>query len=254
MKRFILLFALTAAAAILMACAYAESGLQSDPMALPTDAPAPSFSLPEGYDPAAEEDSGSSSYASPLTYNDYGRAMYAGATPIPLDPIDMPTATPKPTLTFSYGAVTADKIGLYFEAPVGWGVDTSAEDTVLLQNPTAMDGINATITVRVYAVASSFKLADLRTELRSTLKTLGQYNFIKWSTTDLASRTLMKKDGFYADYEGTYYNGTAIYGRVMMALLDNNKVVMVHLSCPDGYFNSSYKAVINHLRDTMKQL
>ncbi len=40
----------------------------------------------------------------------------------------------------------------------------------------------------------------------------------------------------------------------MMALLDNHQVLMVHLSCPDGYFNSSYKGVINHVRETLKQL
>ncbi len=229
------------------------SNLQADPMALPTEAPSTAFSLPEGYDPASEEDnSGYSVYSS--AYNDYGCTLYAGATPIPLDPIDMPTPTPKPTLTFSYGLVTSDKLRLSFEAPVGWGIDASAADAVTLINQTALDGYNAYVTVRVYPVASSFKLADLRTELRDTLKELGQYNFAKWSTTDIATRTLLKKDGYYADYKGQYYDGTAIHGRVMLALLDNHQVIMVHLSCPDGYFDSSYKAVINHVRDTLKQI
>ena len=226
------------------------SNLQADPMAV--SAPSSSFSLPEGYDPASEEDNGSySPYAS--AYTSYDTSMYAGATPIPLDPIDMPTTTPKPTLTFSNGLVTLDNLRLSFEAPVGWGIDTSADDAVTLVNQNALDGYNAYITVRVYSVASSFKLADLRTELRNYLKELGQYNFAKWNPTDTATRTLLKKDGYYADYTGQYYDGTAIHGRVMMALLDNQKVIMVHLSCPDGYFESSYKAVINHVRDTLKQ-
>ncbi len=229
------------------------SGLQADPMALPTQAPSDSFALPEGYDPASEEDSGGYSVYS-SAYNDYGRTLYAGATPIPLDPIDMPTPTPKPTLTFSYGLVTSDKLRLSFEAPVGWGIDASANDAVTLINQTALDGYNAYVTVRVYPVASSFKLADLRTELRDTLKELGQYNFAEWHTTDTATRTLLKKDGYYADYKGRYYDGTAIHGRVMLALLDNHQVIMVHLSCPDGYFDSSYKAVISHVRDTLKQI
>ena len=232
---------------------YGALATQADPMALPTDAPSASFSLPEGYDPASEEDSGTYNVYS-AAYNDYGRSLYAGATPIPLDPIDMPTPTPKPTLTFSYGAVTADKLRLSFEAPVGWGIDTSADDAITLINQTALDGYNAYITIRVYSVASTFKLTDLRTELRNTLKDLGQYNYSKWSTTDIASRTLLKKDGYYADYEGKYYDGTAVYGRVMLALLDSHQVIMVHLSCPDGYFNSSYKAVIHHVRDTLKQI
>lgn len=232
---------------------YGALATQADPMALPTEAPSSSFALPEGYDPASEEDTGSN-YAYGAVYNDYGRNVYAGATPIPLDPIDMPTPTPKPTLTFSYGLVTSDKLRLSFEAPVGWGIDTSADDAVTLINQNALDGYNAYITVRVYSVASTFKLADLRDELRNTLKELGQYNFAKWSTKEIASRQLLKKDGYYNDYEGTYYDGTAIYGRVMMALLDTHQVIMVHLSCPDGYFNSSYKAVINHVRDTLKQI
>ena len=252
MRKLCLLMALI----LLASCAAATgalangSNLQADPMAVPTSTP--SFSLPEGYDPALEEDNGN--YNSGSAYDDYGRSLYAGATPIPLDPIDMPSPTPKPTLTFSYGLVTSDKLRLSFEAPVGWGIDTSANDAVTLVNQTALDGYNAYITVRVYSVASGFKLTDLRNELRNTLKELGQYNFAKWSTKEIASRQLLKKDGYYNDYEGTYYDGTAIYGRVMMALLDGNQVIMVHLSCPDGYFNSSYKAVINHVRETLKQI
>ena len=250
MKKLSLLLALMLVCLAALGGAYAD-GLQSDPLALPTNRP--DNSLPEGYDPASEEDS-ASYYAPGGAYNDYGRSMYAGASPIPLDPIDMPTPTPKPSLTFSYGQVNADNIHIGFECPAGWIIDTSAEDAVVLTNPTAYDGYNATLTVRVYSVASTFKTADLRGELKNTLKDLGQYNFAKWSTTELATRTLLKKDGYYADYEGTYYDGTAIYGRVMMALLDGSKVIMVHLSCPDGFFNSSYKSVINHVRDTLKQL
>ena len=247
MRKICLFLALALLVSATMVSAQA-SGLQSDPMAVPTTNP----TLPDGYDPAAEEDR-SSFYVQDNVYDDYGRAMYAGATPIPLDPIDMPTATPKPALTFSYGAVSADKIGLTFEAPAGWGIDNSAADAVMLVNPNALDGYNANLTVRVYSVASSFKLADLRTELKNYLKELGQYNYSKWNTKETANRTLLGKDGFYNDYEGTYYNGTKVYGRVMMALLDGNRVIMLHLSCPDGYFNSSYKAVINHVRDTLKQ-
>ena len=221
---------------------------QVDPMALPTNNP---NALPEGYDPASEEDTGSY-FVADTAYSDDGHALYAGATPIPLDPIDMPTPTPKPTLTFSYGPVTADKIKLTFEGPAGWGIDTSADDAVTLVNPNALDGYNANLTIRIYNVASTFKLADLRTELTNYLKELGQYNYSKWSTKNIANRQILGKDGYYNDYEGTYYNGTSIYGRVMMALLDGNKVIMIHLACPDGYFNSSYKAVINHVRETLK--
>ena len=231
---------------IVTACwAHAE---QSDPMSVPASS---NSGLPEGYDPASEEDHGV--YSGSGTYNDYGRSVYAGATPIPLDPIDMPTPTPKPAQTFTYGAVTADKIKLNFEAPVGWYIDNSADDAITLTDPNALDGFNASLTLRLYPVASTFRTADLRNELKNVLKELGQYNFASWTTTEMASRTLLKKDGYYADYHGTYYNDTAIYGRVMMALLDNHQIIMLHMVCPDGYFNNSYKAVVNHVRDTLSQ-
>ena len=263
MKKSLLMVALALTVALLTGCAAnnqtfpdantAPANAQRDPLAVPTEAPSLSFDLPEGYDPASEE-GGGENYSDGLIYNDLGRALYAGATPIPLDPIDMPTPTPKPTLTFSYGLVTSDKLRLSFEGPVGWGIDESAADAITLINPNELDGTNATLTVRVYSVASSYKLNDVKTDLRNMLKELGQYNFASWKPTNIDSRKIMQKDGFYANYEGVYTNGTAIYGRVMMALLDNNQVIVIHLMCPNGYFNSSYKAVIEHARDTMKQI
>ena len=251
MKKWFLI--LICALMLIMAAGWAAAeNPQRDPMSIPEDTSNQDFSLPEGYDPASEEDHGGSAYTVGAAYDDFGLQIYAGATPIPLDPIDMPTPTPKPTLTFEYGAVTSDKLKLYFEAPAGWSVDASAEDAITLTDPNTIDGYQASFTIRMYSVANTFKLNDLHTELRTLLQQLGQYNFSKWSTTEQAPRTLLKKDGYYADYEGTYYDGTAIYGRVMMALLDNNRVIMLHLSCTDGYFNSSYKAVINRVRDSLK--
>ena len=235
-------------ALLMLGCAAAavSETLQKDPMSIPDT------TLPEGYDPASEEDNTATAYTASGVYDDYGRSKYAGATPIPLDPIDMPTPTPKPTLTFSYGIVSADKIGLTFEAPVGWEIDNSADNAVTLRDPNPVDGVHATLTVRLTNVASTYKLAELKSDLLLMLKELGQYNYSSWGTTDTASRTLLKKDGYYADYHGDYYDGTSVYGRVMMALLDGNRVITVHISCPNGYFTSSYKSVINHVRETLK--
>lgn len=265
MKKAMRVLALVMLAVLLTGCAAQEqtfpdadtaqaSAQQKNPMDLSTAVPRTELDLPEGYDPASEENDADDVFNDNAVYDDYGRNVYAGATPIPIDPIDMPTATPKPTLKFEYGTVSAEKIRLMFDVPQGWGIDDSASDAITVINPTELDGVNAQITVRVYTVASTFKTNDLKAELRTTLKELGQYNFAKWKTTELAERTILKKDGFYADYEGTYLNGISIYGRVMMALLDNNQVIMLHLFCPDGYFNSSYKTVINHVRDSLKQI
>ena len=60
---------------------YGALATQTDPMALPTDAPSDAYALPEGYDPASEEDGGSYHVYS-AAYDDYGRTLYAGATPL----------------------------------------------------------------------------------------------------------------------------------------------------------------------------
>lgn len=202
-----------------------------------------------GYNPMLEEDNGF--VANDTVYDENGNTVYAGATPIPLDPIDMPTPTPRPSLTFSYGTVIAEKLGITFEGPVGWAVDVSAADAIVLTDPVTYDNVNATMTIRISPVDSDFKLADVKNEVRSMLAEIGQYNFAKWEVNDLSARTLLKKDGYYTNYRGEYYDGTVIRGRVMVALLDGNKIISVHMAAP-GWFNESYMNVVSHMRDTLQ--
>ena len=269
MKKCVLLSLLLALMVLLAGCGQEEqfselpSNYQQDPLSVPTDTPAPTealsndyldtgtYSFGEEYDPASEEDT--TSFELGAQYDEYGNALYAGATPIPLDPIDMPTATPRPDLTFSYGAVIADKLGIQFEAPVGWMQDTSASDTIVLTDPNTYDGFQATLTIRISDVSSDYKLADVKTEVQNILKEVGQYNYNKWETTSLAARTLLDKDGYYANYRGEYYDGTVVRGRVMVALLDGNKIITVHMAAP-GWYNTSYMNVVGHFRDTLKAL
>lgn len=201
----------------------------------------------DDYNPAVEEDKGN--YIPGVVYDDFGNPVYAGATPIPLNPIDMPSPTPKPQLVFSYGPVTASNLGISFEAPQGWLIDASSPDTIVLMDTQSYDGVTARLTVRITSVSGSYKLSDAKTEVSNMLKEIGQYNYSSWNPTSIASRTLLKKDGYYADYDGVYYDGTAVWGRVMVALLDNNRVISVHLSAPSGF---GFKNVITHFRDTLK--
>ena len=259
MKKAMLLVSLLLAAMLLMGCSAQEQNfpdasaqVQKDPLTvIPTDAPVFNPSAEMDYDPMAEEDV--NTYVAGALYDEYGNTLYAGATPIPVDPIDMPTATPRPSLTFSYGVANADNLKISFEAPVGWMVDTSAPDTVVLTDPQTYDNFNATMTIKISPVASGFKLADVKTEVKAILAEIGQYNYSTWETTDLAERTLLKKDGYYANYRGQYYDGTIVRGRVMVALLDNNQIITVHMAAP-GWFNESYMNVVAHFRDTLKQI
>lgn len=259
MKKAMLLVSLLLAAMLLMGCSAqnenfpnASANMQKDPLTVETtDAPAIHVSAEMDYDPMAEEDV--NTYVAGALYDEYGNTLYAGATPIPLDPIDMPTATPRPSLTFSYGVANVDHLNISFEAPVGWVVDTSAADTVVLTDPQTYDNFNATMTVKISPVASTFNLSDVKAEVKAVLAEIGQYNYTTWETTDLAERTLLKKDGYYANYRGQYYDGTIVRGRVMVALLDNNQIMTVHMAAP-GWFNESYMNVVSHFRDTLKQI
>lgn len=222
---------------------------QQDPLTVtdaPTDDP-----LPAGYDPTSEEDDGPSYQGG--EYNEMGQAVSAGATAIPLDPIDMPTATPRPELTFTYTKVTLDGLGLTFEIPGTFVMDDSVAGQVTFTDPNTLDKVNATITVRIAAVASDYKVDDVKTELQNTLSAMGQYNYTKWEVSDPTARKLLNKDGYYADYRGVMTDGTIVRGRVQMSLLDDNRLLSVSMNCP-GWFNTSYQKVFAQLRSTLESV
>lgn len=271
MKKAILLLAMLLCVLLLAGCAAqdnnqfpeADTAMQRDPMSVYSQneddetADDSDSSEDDGfnwdeYDPESEEDSGES-FTEGAVYNELGQNVYAGATPIPLDPIDMPTATPRPNLTFAYGPVelTLNNQKLSFEAPAGWQAATPSTDTVVITDPNTYDGVQATMTISITSVTSGYKLADVKNTVRDKLKEIGQYNYTEWHATDLSARTLLKKDGFYANYRGVYYDGTVVRGRVMVALLDGNRIITLHMNCP-GWYNESYMNVVAHFRDTAK--
>lgn len=251
MKRSILILVLIMLAVMLAGCAAKPEnptgGVVMGQMASGTQSDL--YSWTGSYNPAAEEDDGTP-YLPGTVYDDYGNPVNVGATPIPLDPIDMPTATPRPSLSFQYGAISADKLGIAFEAPAGWYVDASASDMIVLTDPNMYDGINATFTIRMQNVSKDYKLANVKDEVRAALKEVGQYNYTEWETTTLSKRTLMDKDGYYANYRGVLFDGTVVRGRVMVALLDGNRIITVHMKAP-GWYNESYMNVVAHFRDTL---
>ena len=124
-----------------------------------------SMGLPSGYNPASEEDNGYT--AASGAYNANGERVYAGATPIPIDPIDMPTPTPRPELTFTYGEYTAAKLGFTFKSAVGYTVDDSASDTYILTEPASAvrDGYPCVITLQVTPITSNYAAKDVQTAL-----------------------------------------------------------------------------------------
>ncbi len=226
------------------------SPLDGAPVSAPTEDP---YALPEGYDPASEEDDGEG--FSDGMYDESGNAVYAGSTPIPISPVDKPTATPRPTLTFSYGEYTADKLGLKFEAPLGYEVDDSQSGTYILTEPAAQqkDGYSAQITMQISTVASTYKETDIKNDLKAQLDAMGKVNYKEWSTTLTAERTLLKQPGYYANYRGVTYDDIIVRGRIHIALLEDNRLLTLHVTCP-GWYNDSFMNVYTRIRNTLKEI
>lgn len=259
-KKLILLGLLALTALLLAACGQQNSPaaaptdvpVQQPVMSQPTDIPAPAFdaSLPQDYDPASEEDAGG------LETPSADAAVYqrAGATPIPLNPIDMPTPTPRPALAFTYSKYTANKLGISFESVAGYEVDETQADAYILREPASLikDNCQVVITMQMSSVAANYSLDNLRSDLRARLSELGAVNYTKWQPTELSKRSLLGKDGYYANYRGVMFDGTIVRGRIHMALV-NGKLLTFNILCP-GWYNTDYMKVYTHIRDTIKLL
>ncbi len=220
--------------------------LQQSPLEGPT--PTPFIpGLPENYDPSSEEDEGALLAGLPT------ERIYAGATPIPLDPVDMPTAPPRAPLVFSFATYTAANLGLTFESVAGYTVDDSRQDTYVLTEPADQlkDNFPVTITFSITPVSANYTNTSMRNDLRAFATGLGQINYSDWRVSDTAERTLLGKPGFYVTYRGVLYDGTIVRGRVHYAHLDNNRLLSVHAAFP-GEYNTDYTEVFRRIRETLK--
>lgn len=177
---------------------------------------------------------------------------YAGSTPIPLDPVDMPSPTPRPELSFTYGAYTAS-IGVSFEAPVGWLTDESQSELFTLSEPVEQikEGQQCVVTISAVPVANNYSESNLKTEVTQRLDALGATNFIEWKPSLTATRYLMGSKGVYANYTGKLANGTEIGGRIHYVCIDK-VLYSLEIVYPLGY-KDSYLNVFSQIRETMKR-
>ena len=212
------------------------------------------------YDPASEEGRGDDllggfTFVTPpsdyITATPTVRSQYAGATPVPTDPIDKPTATVVPPLTFTYTVYDATKLGLSFDGPIGWVVDDSASDTYIIYNPDPSVDYAATLTLRATPVASDYSESDLRREVLGMLSSIGSSGFSTWSPSNTATRSLLTASGVYANYTGTLNGGIEVAGRVQAACL-NRVLYTVHITYPRAYTDTYKNGVYDKLRDTIK--
>ena len=176
---------------------------------------------------------------------------YAGATPIPLKPVDLPTPTPHPELTFDYATYTAGSLGLSFDCPSGWLVDESQTDVFVLTEPETQmhDGQQCIITISAEPVTANYSESDLKKQVTQRLKEIGSVNFTVWNPSLTASRTLMDSKGVYANYTGTLANGIEVAGRILYASA-NNKLYGVEMVYPRDY-RDDYLNIFAKIRDTI---
>lgn len=180
--------------------------------------------------------------------------VYAGSTPIPLDPVDMPTPTPRPPISFSYIPYTAGTLGLTFEAPSGWIADDSLTEVYTVTEPAEqMNGDQqCVITIVAVPVNNNYDQKDLEKEVKARLNDISATNFSVWEPSLTATRHLMGGKGVYANYSGKLVNGIKLGGRIHYVCL-NSMLYGVEIMYPREY-REDYMEIFNKIRDTLKTI
>ena len=178
------------------------------------------------------------------------RSEYAGATPVVIDPIDKPTPTPLPALSFEYQTYDATKLHLSFEGPTGWEVNDVSTDTYIITDIVTPTDYQASMTLRATSVTSNYTNNDLVKEVKGMLDTIGGTGFKSYSPSRTANRTLLDKAGVYANYTGTLTDGTKVAGRVHATCI-NKVLYTVHITYPKGYTNTYVDQVYGKMRSTI---
>ena len=211
------------------------------------------------YDPASEEGRGDdvppslidvpqqpTITAAPTMYS-----QFAGATPVLIDPIDKPTPTAVPPLTFTYQVYDATNLGLSFQGPVGWVAETPDANTYVIYNPDPSMSYAATLTLTAQTVDSDYNENALKSYIQSMLSTIRSSGFAKYDPSNTAPRTLLGKSGIYANYTGTLSDGSEVAGRVHATCFDK-VLYTVHITYPRAYTETYKEGVYDKLRDTIK--
>ena len=220
-------------------------------------APAQQINFNDGsYDPASEEGGQSEQVvAAPnaATPAPVMQSEYAGATPVKIDPVDKPTPTPLPKLTFSYTTYNASNLHLTFEGPAGWMVNDLAVDSYTLTNPDPSMDYEATVEIRTSAAGKDYTQKELIKEVKAqadTLRSTG--NFQSFDASDTAARFFIDGTGVYLAYKGVLNDGqeTGVAGRIMNTV--HKTLYVLHVSYPRGLADTFADGVYNKVRHSMK--
>ncbi|MBO5502574.1 MAG: hypothetical protein J6K73_10820 [Clostridia bacterium] len=180
--------------------------------------------------------------------------VYAGSTPIPLDPVDMPTPTPRPPVNFTYVTYTAGSLGLSFEAPSGWIADDSLTEVYSVIEPAEqmVGGQQCVVTIVAVPVNTNYDQRDLEKEVKARLNDISATNFASWEPSLTATRHLMGGMGVYANYSGELVNGVKLGGRIHYVCI-NNMLYGVEIMYPREY-REDYMNIFDKIKETLKTI
>ena len=213
-KRILCLALILCAALILTACQQQQETFPNQPrqdtgtvqqaapqQLIPTEAPvSQQLNFDDGsYDPASEEGGAAEAvYDNGVTPAPVMQSEYAGATPVKIDPVDKPTPTPLPTITFSYAAYTAANLHLTFEGPAGWIPNDSAADYYSLTNPDPSMDYEAKVELRTVAVGKDYSKKELENEVKARIEAVrSELNFKSFDSSKTAHRFFIDGNGEY---------------------------------------------------------
>lgn len=218
---------------------------QADILNTATETPKPEISFP---DASEEEPQQSQPVYQTAAVQPVEQSRYAGSTPIPLDPVDMPTPTPRPDITFEYETYQA-AIGYSFEAPVGWEITQDDSNGFILTDPETRDGVNGQLIITVARVDSGYKVNQLKSELTNQLNEIKR-NYVEWRIWSPDSRKLMNYDGFYNRYRGVTYDGVVVRGLIHVCLSERRIITLSYKA--SGYYDTSYSRMYNRVKNSFK--
>ncbi len=182
------------------------------------------------------------------------------ATPVAVNPIDMPTPTPAPTPNYAYDTYTNDSMAISFDIPYTWLLNpaTNQETTIQFVEPKSerMDenGYQTRLTVERFSAGLTQTASDARTRLESVITELGGM-FTTFKAGDIASASIGGANGYYCYYSATYNDGTTEYsmrGRLVVVAHDK-ELFQIRLTAPSAWF-SYYNHVYRQLRSSFKFL
>ena len=207
------------------------------------------------YNPASEEDEVAEQvYDSGITPAPTMKSEYAGATPVKIDPVDKPTPTPLPTLSFSYATYTASNLRLTFDGPAGWLPDDSAADTYTLSYPNQSMDYEAKVVIRTVNVGKNYTQKDLTKEVKAQADAVrSSLGFKTFEPSQTATRRFIDDGGVYIAYKGTLNdeNETGVAGRIIVNTV-NKILYIMHVSYPKGLADTFADGVYNKVRHTLK--